>query len=293
MATEQSIRAFLLGMSDPETEKRIEEGILEGSTATDDLWAIEEELIDDQVFGRLSAEEEKAFRASFLTSQERKDKLSFSRAVHRYALEHRSADRARRRIFFGMNFRFALASGLALFGLVTATAAWFGVRDVRLGRQLSELRGENDERQRLLASLMDEQRQRASHPGNPATPVVQSAVASIPASIPAIQLRPGVRRGLEPVPVLHVAGEDNVIRIRLELAFNPEGGLRTELLRAGGERIWTQEVTSAAPIVSHGSASIYLPAQLLVPGDYRIRLKDLSAGPSDEGDVYAFRVSRP
>ena len=104
MATEPEIRAFLLGLSDPETEKNIEEGILDGSIATNDLWLIEEELIDDQVFGRLSAEEEKAFRAVFLTGQERKDKLSFSWALRKYALQHGSPARVRTRIFFGMNF---------------------------------------------------------------------------------------------------------------------------------------------------------------------------------------------
>src|ERR1700756_2766000 len=119
-------------MSDPESEKTIEESILDGSISTDDLWVIEEELIDDQVFGQLSPEHERAFHASFLTTQERKDKLDFSLAIRKYALEHASGGNARQRFWFGMNYRFALASGLALLGVVAATAGWFGVQDARL-----------------------------------------------------------------------------------------------------------------------------------------------------------------
>ena len=287
--TEPEIRAFLLGLSDAETEKTIEESLLDGSIAGDDMWVIEEELIDDHVFGRLSLEQESAFHTSFLASQERNDKLSFSRAIHQYAQEHPSAGRVRQGIFFGLNSRFVLASGLALFGLVAATAGWFGIRDARLSRELAQVSRASDERQRLLDSLMEEQKQ-PTRPTN-ASPV-QNPAALNSEILPGIQLRPGVRRGLEAVPVIHVGGHASVIRITLELGFTPEGGLHEELLHAGGARIWIQELTSAGPVVSHGATTIYVPAQLLTPGDYQVRVKDLSA-PSDEGDVYAFRVSRP
>jgi hypothetical protein len=291
--TEQAIRAFLLGMSDPQTEATIEQGVLDGSILTDDLWMIEEELVDDHVFGRLSPEQETAFHRSFLTSAERKDKLSFSRALHKYAQEHASAAPARRRFFFGMNYRFALATGFALLGLVAATAAWFGIRDARLTRQLAQVTTAANEQQRLVASLIEEQKQRATQTNPAAAPPAPSTPASNPSPEPGIQLRPGVRRGVESIPVLHIAGQPTVVRITLELAFQPAAGLREELLRANGQQIWSQELTPAAPLASHGATVIYLPAQLLTPGDYQLRLKDLSAGPTDEGDVYAFRVTRP
>ena len=288
MPTEPEIRAFLLGSSDAETEKIIEVGILDGSITADDMWVIEEELIDDHVFGRLSLEQERAFHANFLASRERNDKLSFSRVIHKYAQEHASAGRVRQRFFFGLNSRFVLASGFALFGLVAATAGWFGIRDARLSRELAQVSRASDERQRLLDSLMEEQKQ-------PTRPInsgpVQNTMALNPEILPGIQLRPGVRRGLEPVPVIRVGSHASVIRITLELGFTPEGGLHEELQHAGGARIWIQELTAAGPVVAHGTTNIYLPAQLLTPGDYQIRVKDLSA-PSDEGDVYTFRVSR-
>ena len=296
--TEDTIRAFLLGMADSETEKTIEEGILDGSLASDDLLVLEEELIDDHAFGRLSSEEERSFHANFLINQERKDKLGFSHAMRRYAVERAPGARARKRFWPGEGFsRLVLAASLSVSGLAAITVVWLGIRDARLSRELALVSRSSDERQRLLTSIQEEQQRRASAVEDstraPAAMPSPSAAVPSPAAEPAIQLRPGVRRGVEAVPVLHVRDQAGAVRITLELAFNPQGGLREDLSRTGGERLWSQELPSSAETADHGETTLFLPAQLLTPGDYQIRLKDLSSDASDEGDVYAFRVSRP
>lgn len=295
--TEDTIRTFLLGMADSETEKTIEEGILDGSVATDDLLVAEEELIDDHVFGRLSGEEERSFHANFLINQDRKDKLGFSHAMRRYAMERAPGSRAQRRFWLGGGFsRLVLAASVSVSGLAAITVVWLGIRDARLNRELALVSRANDERERLLTSIQEEQRQRASavEDSVKASAAVPSASAPVPspAAEPAIRLRPGVRRGVEAVPVLRVEGPAGAVRITLELAFKPQGGLREELSRVDGKRLWSQEFSSPAETVSEGAATVFVPAQLLSPGDYRIRLQDLSSDASDEGDDYAFRVSR-
>ena len=57
MYPDRTYRAFLLKMADAETETAIEEAILDGSIDLAYLGQIEEELIDDSLFGRLSDEE--------------------------------------------------------------------------------------------------------------------------------------------------------------------------------------------------------------------------------------------
>lgn len=297
MPTEETIRAFLLGTADPEAEKAIEEGILDGSVAGDDLFVIEEELIDDHVFGRLSPDEERSFDVNFLVNQERRDRLGFSRAIRKYALERPSGARKQKRPWLGRFPRLVLAASLSVSGLAIVSVAWLGIRDARLSRELALVSRTSDERQRLLNSMEEQQMQRMTAPEAtvaqlpPATPSATAPTPNPPAE-PAIQLRPGVRRGIEAVPVLHVATQTGAVRITLALAFKPQAGLREELARAGGERIWSQEVPSAAATTALGATTLYVPAQLLSPGDYQLRVKDLSGDPSDEGDVYAFRVSR-
>ena len=296
--TEDTIRTFLLGMADSETEKTIEEGILDGSVASDDLLVAEEELIDDHVFGRLSGGEERSFHANFLINQDRKDKLGFSQAMHRYAMERAPGTRAQKRFWLGGGFsRLVLAASVSVSGLAAITVVWLGIRDARLSRELALVSRTSDEREQLLASIQEEQQQRASAVEDSAkvATVAPAPIAPVPtpAAEPGIQLRPGVRRGVEAVPVLHVRGQAGAVRSTLELAFNPQGGLREDLSRTGGERLWTQELPSSAETADQGETTLYLPAQLLTPGDYQIRLKDLSSDASDEGDVYAFRVSQP
>lgn len=295
MPTEIMIREYLLGMSDSEAEKTIEEGILSGSPAAEDLMLAEEDLIDDHVFGRLSAEEEAAFQANFCLSPERQTQLAFSRAMQKYILRKAPA-RPRLSFSIGALPRFALAASFALLCVVAAGAAWLEIRNVRLGKELAGVSRTSDEQQRLLALLMEQEKQRAAQTG-PAGTVAGGAAApgaavSTPEVTPGIHLRPGVKRGIEPIPVLRVAGEAGAVRITLDLAFEPGDGLREELFHAGGARIWDQELSSARPVVAHGSTTVYVPSQLLSPGDYQIRVKDLSGDASDEGDVYVFRVSR-
>ncbi len=293
MPTEATIRRFLLGMTDPEAEKTIEEGILSGVLSTEDVALIEEELIDDHIFGRLSPEEETAFHAKFLIVPERRSLVAFSRAMQEYARKHAPP---RRQGAFSMGYipRFALATSFALLGVVTLSVAWLETRNIRLVRELAGVSQTSDERQRLLASLMEQEKQRTALPERAsAVGGVAAESKAIPSAVMSgIQLRPGVRRGVEAIPVLHVAGEPGAVRITLELAFNPSDGLREELFHAGGKRIWNQELSSAGPVVAHGSTTVYVPSQLLTPGDYQIRVKDLSGDASDDGDVYAFRVSR-
>jgi len=293
MATEAMIRTFLLGIADPEVERTIEEGILSGSLPAEDLVVIEEELIDDHVFGRLSPAEETAFHSSFFSNPERRGKVEFSRGMRKYATKNAAP---RRWLIFRMSVmpRLALASSFVLLSVVTIAAILLGIRNMRLGRELAAISRTSDERQRLLASLTEQERQRAAEAEHAAT--TPSAVPRVPAAssmaVPGIELRPGVRRGVEAIPVVHFGGGSGAVRITLALAFKPEGGLRAELTRTGGERIWSQELPSPGPVTANGATTLFVPEQLLSPGDYQIRLKDLAGDASDEGDVYAFRVSR-
>ena len=85
MPTEKQHREFLLGMSDPDAEHVIEVGLLDGTLDVDNLRCVEDELIDDYVFGQLSGQEEAYFLRHFLCTKDRKDKVAFSRSIHKFA----------------------------------------------------------------------------------------------------------------------------------------------------------------------------------------------------------------
>jgi hypothetical protein len=287
-------------MSDAETEKIIEEGILDGSIGSD-LLLIEEELIDDYVFGQLAPDEERSFEAKFLTSKERRDSLNFSRSITKYALERaRSVRVLQRRQFLGI-LRVATVEWkvllLTALGSIVLAAVWFGVRDMSLSRELAKTTRTSEERERLLDSLVEEEKGRSSVASTAGKASAEASFQPLPAPNaqlgPSIRLAPGITRGIERVPVLHLAGHSRVVWITLELPFEPEGGFREELLRADGERIWSQEFTAPGAMVSQRTTTIALPAQLLSPGDYQIKFKEVSTGgASDGGEGYVFRVTK-
>jgi hypothetical protein len=298
MPTEEAYRTFLLGMSDAETEKTIEEGILDGSIGADELLLIEDELIDDYVFGRLTPDEEKSFDANFLIGQERGDKLDFSRSITKYALERTHGGVLQRwpllRVLRVTSIGYKwLLLGPAL-GCIVLTAVWFGVRDISLSRQLDKAVRVSDEREQLLASLTEEQKLRSrmantADKSSPETLLHRTPTRNAEPE-PSIKLAPGLTRGIERIPVLHLEDKARAVWITLELPFKPKGGFREELLRANGELIWSQEFAAPGAMLSHGTTTILLPAKLLSAGDYQIKFKELSTGGTPEGESYVFRV---
>jgi hypothetical protein len=313
MPADETLRAFLLGMSEQEAMNHIEEGILDGSISADGLLLVEEELIDDYVFGRLSPDEVKHFEARFLVDHERRNKIRFSRSIHEHALNqgrrasapvHWSLPRissaapspaTRRPLspgFAGASWRFALVAVLVSFVIATA---WLELRTIRLSRELAESARVGDERARLLASIINREKQLAGETG-PAdrsiTKTARSAAAGLPQPEPEIRLTPGVERGIERLPVLHLTGHFAMARLTLEVPFKPEGAFREELFRSNGERIWSQEFSSADSVVTHGITTIDLPAKLLAPGDYQLKFKVVSPVETSSGGAnYVFRVS--
>src|SRR5579871_2845127 len=164
MCTDDKYRAFLLGTSDEETTAGVEEKILNGSIDLDHLYQIEEELIDDHLFGRLSTEEERMFRSTFLSTHERAGKLEFASALRRYSAQNLPV--------VGLRFVFAKLRGLVmmpwflpLVGALSCTllvTIWLGERNLNLIHELAKSTNENNERQRVIESMVKEQKPRVS-----------------------------------------------------------------------------------------------------------------------------------
>jgi hypothetical protein len=299
MLSDDKFRAFLLGSADRETEAEIEVGILDGSVDTEHLQQVEEELIDDHLFGRLSPEEERFFRSEFVSSRERAGKVEFARALLQHAVQW--APESRRRAAVGRLPRWmAMPWSLPLAGTLVCAllaALWLGVYDLRLSRELAQAAQANDEHERVIASMTEEQKRRTSSSKGSNEPA-GSGPTAIPGSEraavqPIFRLSPGASRGLAAVPVLNLSRQESAVCIVLELPFDPIGTLREELLSSEDKTIWSQQFSSANGISNHGSTNIVLPAALFATGEYRLRAEASSPG-EKPGNVatYLFRVRR-
>jgi len=296
MPTEKSSREFLLGMSDPETEHLIEEGLLDGSLDIDHLRCLEDELIDDYVFGRLTKQDEAKFLRHFLCTNERKEKFAFSRSIQRYASKETSPTLPLKRFlpvfpaqFWGLSLSTVLAGMLGI-------VFWLGIRDARLSRELAQARIAGNERDRLQLELTEE-RNRTSLLSAPTTKIPSGEA---PAGIhlrnvqrsPNLTLAPGLARGIERVPVLQIPPREDMVWIKLQISSDPGGAFREELFGGNGERIWSQEFFSTHSLLNQREMTVGIPALLLQPGDYRIKLEERSGtGAFEILDTYSFRVA--
>jgi len=83
--SDQDRRAYLLGTADLKTTYRIELEILRGGKEFERLEHLEDELIDEYVFGRLPDEESLRFWDHFLCTQMRKSKLDVANELRSWA----------------------------------------------------------------------------------------------------------------------------------------------------------------------------------------------------------------
>jgi hypothetical protein len=78
------VRQYLLGNLSESAKERLERRVLDETGVNDEVQAKEDELIDQYVAGRLSAEERKQFESFFLLPKERQQKLRFGRTLRKY-----------------------------------------------------------------------------------------------------------------------------------------------------------------------------------------------------------------
>jgi hypothetical protein len=297
MYTDGTYRAFLLKMADAETETAIEEAILNGSVDTAYLRQIEEELIDDSLFGRLSEEEKRHFNSDFLCTVERKGKFRFASALQQYSAQH-FLHSPRFRAWNGLRRFATIPWALPLVGALGCAllaAAWLGARNSGLRHELARSTQENDKRQRIITSFQEEQKRlEQSMPTSAASgPRQTSEQGAVPMGLSVIRLSSGVSRGLVAVPVLHLGKQTSMASIVLELPFDPRGNMHEELFDSNDKSIWSQQFAASDLISRNGIAIIMLPTALFSTGDYRLHVEAGATGEELGGKVtYLFRVRR-
>lgn len=91
---DNEIRRFLLGGLDEEARQGIERRLLADEDFYEELLFVEEELTDQYLNEELSADERRDFEGHFLSTPERRRKLSFAKSLGRYVAENSKDARA-------------------------------------------------------------------------------------------------------------------------------------------------------------------------------------------------------
>jgi hypothetical protein len=112
------VRPWLLGLLPEQESRSLEERLITDSGLYEEVFIVEEELIDDYIAGRLSADERKAFESYFMNSAERQEQYRIANALRVYIADAKKSKKEERR-----RWPYA-AMSLAAAALVIAALVW-------------------------------------------------------------------------------------------------------------------------------------------------------------------------
>ncbi len=261
--TEDRLRRYLLGWLEPEEQERLEKQLLIDDEYLEELSAAEDELIDSYVHGNLSAPERERFNQHFLAVSERRQRLSFAEALHRYVNGAPLADvkpatvNGQRPLVWKRFIPASLHAQKPLLGLSLAAAlvivffgaSWLIVRNVWLRDQLPE------------------------------GPTL------------AITLRPGLERDSGEIKRVTIATDISTVRLHLELSRDEYQSYRAVVQTDEGREVFSADELKPESLANERVVGLSFRARLLVRGDYQIKLSGLDQGGQfEEAGKYHFRV---
>jgi hypothetical protein len=295
---ENRIYRYLLGDLPEAEQLALEQAVFADSEIFEQMWDIENRLVDGYVRGRLTPADKNLFEQNYLASPVHRERVAFARTLVQATDSGTQQEKAPTQTepsisrwqsflasFKGTQWRWAMA---AVMLILTVSGAWLLSERARLREQVSQLqqqraseqqRAEELEREmarereqsdKLAAEVarLQEETQHAEKPVPTPTPVNERA------SIAAFFLSPKMlmRSGGEPQP-LKVAKEAETVLFRMNTEEPATRSFQVNLRSVEGAQVWSRASIKARPHTKSGSSiAISIPANRLSTGDYILTL---------------------
>jgi hypothetical protein len=320
---ETLIARYLLGELSEEQQIEIEDRAFEDKDYLANITAVENDLIDEYVRNELSGAERQQFEKRFLTSAERRKRVEFARALAGVMSEQAVPQKIvvhETKSWSWWDSIYAFINGLtpaAKMAFVSAVpllligVGYLSIETLRLRRELTELRAQNQSQQNqqqqalelerhrnqeLNAKLNQEKQQREqtdeslrelSEAGDAVNPAPRPVIASL-------ILLPGLSRGGDNKPSLVLP--DDARLVRLQIGIDPEEpykNFNVELLTLAGRQVWTREKLNARNRRGARAVGLTLPATALKSGEYELKLRGVTeSGAAEDVGFYYFNVRK-
>lgn len=304
------MRSYLLGNMPESEASSLEEEFFIDDEKFEQLWEIENKLVDSYVRGRLSPEDRQRFEHYYLMSPVHIERVAFARDLIEKAdglaqapvIELKASWLARLSEMLGLSpaaWRFAMAAAMLL--LATASV-WLMADRARLRNEFAQLRAENEAQQQNQQSLSDQiaaergeserltadierlktERDAARQDSAQSQPTSHSIFSFVLSPTPLI--RSGGNSQTLDVP----AGTD-IVRLQMRLPQTDASRFRVSVQTLEEKQIWNQQVNKLR--ANNTFLTIQIPASKLKVDDYFLVLSALNPkGESEELARYFFRV---
>jgi hypothetical protein len=261
-ADESLLRHYLLGTVGPQSREDIEKRLFSDDRLLwERLCIVEDDLVNDYVTGTLNADEKGDFEKHFLSTDERRAKVEFAKALHAYVeLQDASVETGQQD-----SYRPAQKS---TWGWLRQPATAWTVAAAAM----------------LLLVVQGALRPRALPPGNVNPPASAPMVVSV-------SLAPGLTRGVVgELSRVRILPGTQAVRLQLNAPSETYPAYRATLHEVGGTELLS--LAGLRPVSTADGAMIIvtLPSESLPEGDYFIRLS--SNTDSATLQRYDFRVLR-
>jgi len=308
------LKSYLLGDLNPNEQQRLEQRLMIDSAAFEELRWIEDELIDDYLEGSLSGSEKEKFENFFLSTPERRQKLSFAESLKRYVAVHSSKENrwsiwwnSSKALWRSQNpvYRWCLAASLLL---IIAGGSWSIAQISRLQKALEQggsrasqmqLMEMQDRYSQMSMALQREQsrlrllEQEAANLKQGVKPGNSSLLpGQLQTTLIAVTLPPGQLRDFGGSQRISIPAGTDLAQFDLKMEPEDYSQYRAILQNVDQDKIWTQ----ISPMTESGMQGQFLrlivPAKLLKPGDYVLKLSGVTAaGDFEDIGNYYFRVT--
>ncbi|MFN2500626.1 MAG: hypothetical protein ABR530_01285 [Pyrinomonadaceae bacterium] len=302
---------FLLGRVSEQQRANIEQSFITDQQSFEHLLQAENDLVDDYVADRLSADDRRQFESIVLPRQ--KQKVEFARAMAAYAAANATADtpapavESWREWFSGIfTIAPAYSVGFSAAAILVALTAIF-----LLNRTSEPDRAAIDTPapQQIAPTLPPEPGRSTdtsitvppsvTAPVRAEKPSSELAPATRPKNVPAaehqrsvtsliatIMLAPGLTRGDGSSPASELPNKEGVVRLQLPPEQGEYRRYAIVVETVDGQQVWNQRVSAGA-----GTISTTVPRKRLSRGDYIVTLKGIDVtGLAQTLNEYTFSI---
>ncbi len=316
---EKRIYRYLLGDL-PEAEQfAIEQAFFADSEIFEQMWEIENRLVDGYVRGGLTTADKNLFEQNYLASPVHRERVAFARTLVQVTDSGTQTGKAptktepstsRWQSFFasfkGIQWRWAMA---VVFLLLAVGGAWLLSERARLREQISQLQqqraSEQQRAEELEREMLSERQQNdklaaeverlQEETQNAEKPVPTPPVQNERHAIVSFFLSPKMlmRSGGDPQP-LKVAKEAEVVLFRMNAQEPATRNFQINVRSVEGTQIWSKASVKGRPQTKTGSSiAISIPANRLTTGDYILTLS-AGDGANDAQEInrYFLRIIR-
>ena len=300
------IAQYLLGELSENQQVELEDRAFQDPVLLSNITAVEHDLIDDYVAGRIRDVRLERFESHFLASAERRKKVAFARALKdvvveapgRKAVREQVRDRSIFASFFAFLTRPATAYAFAASALVLMIAAVWQVMNTRtLRSEVAQLRAEQETQEserRELETELSNQRARSEdlaaqleQAKQETVPITEEPQKSRSPIIAALTLLPGLSRSENSIPRLTIAKDATVLRLQIVIDPHETYQVFSAVVTRGGQTVYSGSRLVPATSKVGRSVRLNIAARAMKPGRYEVSLKGLSDnGPADIGYYY-------